>query len=183
MKVQVIYSSRSGCTRRLAEGIYEGIKVDEKTIHDLKDGVPVLDGDVILLGYWVDKGGPNEEMAAFLKTIEGKHVGLFCTLGFWADSVHGQQSLHRGAELVRDKNIVLGGCVCNGVLSEAMMESFRTRSSGPHSATPASEARWEVMKDHPTKNEIALAAERFNERIRLLEILSAQGIACTSIDI
>ncbi len=183
MKVQVIYSSLSGCTRRLAQGIYEGLKVEEKSIHDLKEGAPTLDGDVILLGYWVDKGGPDEAMAAFLKTIEGKKVGVFCTLGFWADSVHAQQSLHRGVELLKEKNTVLGGYVCNGVLSASIMESFRQRKDGPHSASPASEARWEVMKDHPTQCEIALAAERFNERLKLLELLSAQGLECASIDI
>ena len=59
MKVQVIYSSLSGCTKRLAEGIFNGLNAMDKTIHDLKDGRPELEGDIILLGYWVDKGGPN----------------------------------------------------------------------------------------------------------------------------
>ena len=38
MKVQVIYSSLSGCTKRLAEGIFNGLNAMNKTIHDLKDG-------------------------------------------------------------------------------------------------------------------------------------------------
>ena len=48
MKVQVIYASLTGCTRRLAEAIYEGVPAENKSIHDLKDGVPALDGDVLL---------------------------------------------------------------------------------------------------------------------------------------
>ena len=48
MKVQIIYSSLSGKTRRLAEYLYEGLNAEEKSIHDLKDGVPTLDGDVLL---------------------------------------------------------------------------------------------------------------------------------------
>ena len=47
MKVQIIYSSLSGKTRRLAEYLYEGLSAEEKSIHDLKDGVPTLDGDVV----------------------------------------------------------------------------------------------------------------------------------------
>ena len=58
MKVQVIYSSLSGCTRRLVEGIFNGLIVADKTIHDLKDGEPELDGDVILLGYGWIRAGP-----------------------------------------------------------------------------------------------------------------------------
>ena len=183
MKVQVIYSSLSGCTRRLAEGIFNGLNVADKTIHDLKDGEPALDGEVILLGYWVDKGGPNAQMKALMEKVEGKKVGVFCTLGFWADSTHAQGSLHNGVELLKEKNIILGGYVCNGALSQQMIDAFRSRTSGPHCANPASEARWALMKDHPTQCEIALAVERFNERLIMLEKLSGQGIEFASINI
>ena len=183
MKVQVIYSSLSGCTKRLAEGIFNGLNAMDKTIHDLKDGRPELEGDIILLGYWVDKGGPNAEMKAFMEKVEGKKVGVFCTLAFWADSTHAQGSLHSGVELLTEKNMILGGYVCNGALSQQMIAAFRSRTSGPHSATPANEVRWELMKEHPTPSEIALAAERFNERIALVEKLEAIGVEATSISI
>lgn len=183
MKVQVIYLSLSGCTRRLAAGIYDGLNAQSKSIHDLGNGEPVLDGDVLLLGYWVDKGGPNEQMKAFMEKVEGRRVGVFCTLGFWADSAHAQESLRRGAEALQKRNTILGGYVCNGALSQRMIDAFRARTSGPHSATPASEARWAVMKDHPTDNEIALAVERFNERLALLERLDEQGVEYASISI
>lgn len=88
MKVQVIYSSLSGCTRRVAEGIYNALQVQDKSLHDLAQGEPVLDGDVVLLGYWVDRGGPNAQMKAFMEKIEGKKVSVFCTLAYWADSNH-----------------------------------------------------------------------------------------------
>ena len=82
MKVQVIYSSLSGCTRRVAEGIYNALQVQDKSLHDLAQGEPVLDGDVVLLGYWVDRGGPNAQMKAFMEKIEGKKVSVFCTLAY-----------------------------------------------------------------------------------------------------
>lgn len=183
MKVQVVYSSLSGCTKRLAKGIYDGLNAQDKTLHDLNDGDPELTGDVILLGYWVDKGGPNEQMKEFMKKVEGKKVGVFCTLGFWADSTHAQQSLHNGVELIKEKNTVIGGYVCNGALSQQIIDNFRTRTSGPHSANPASEARWAILKDHPTQSEIALAAERFNERLNLLERLEQQNMEFAAISI
>lgn len=95
MKVQIIYSSLSGCTRKVAEGIYHSLIGVDKSIHDLKDGEPVLNGDILLLGYWVDKGGPNEQMHAFLEKLKGRTVGIFCTLAFYADSEHGYQSLKK----------------------------------------------------------------------------------------
>ena len=184
MKVQIIYSSLSGCTRRLAEGIFDALTVEDKELYDLAAGAPALDGDVVLLGYWVDKGGPNAAMKAFMKTIEGKNVGVFCTLAYWADSAHAHAALAAGAALVKEKNRVLGGYVCNGAMSQAMIDRFRANgTSGPHSASPANEARWALMKNHPTAAETALAAERFNERLRLLQTLTAQGLEYPAIHI
>ncbi len=154
MKIQVIYSSLSGSTKRLAQGIFDGLESSEKSIHDLAEGVPELTGDLLILGYWVDKAGPNEEMKAFMATLEGKTVGIFCTLAYFVDSTHGMQSLTNGIDLVKEKNTVLGSFVCNGALAPNLIEKFRSGGAGPHSATPDKELRWDLMKDHPTAAEI-----------------------------
>ena len=174
MKVQIVYSSLSGCTRRLAEGIFDAMAVDTKELYDLAAGTPELD----------DKGGPNAAMKAFMETIEGKNVGVFCTLAYWADSAHAHAALAAGAALVKEKNRVLGGYVCNGAMSQAMIDRFRANgASGPHSASPANEARWALMKNHPTAAEITLAAERFNERLCLLQTLETQGLEYPAINL
>ena len=182
MKVQVIYSSLSGRTKKLAEALYHAADTEEKSIHNLKDGVPELDGDVILLGYWVDKGGPNAEMKALLGQLKGKTLGLFCTLGFYADAKHGWDSIQNGVELVKENNTILGTYVCNGALSQEIIDSFRKAgTSGHHSASPENEIRWEIMKNHPTEAEINLAVERFNERIEILRQYQEQGLTFKSI--
>ncbi|MBQ9300838.1 MAG: hypothetical protein IJ214_10040 [Clostridia bacterium] len=183
MKVQVIYHSLSGCTEKLARGIFEGLKCENKTLHNLADGTPEIDGDVILLGYWVDQAGPCKPIRELAESLSGRHVGLFCTMAFWCDASHGTASLHNGAACVQEKNTVIGGIAVNGHMSQKMIDMFRAMGAGPHSANPASEARWALMKDHPSACEIALAAERFNERIALLEILSQRDIAFPSVAI
>ena len=50
MKIQVIYSSLSGCTKKLAQGIYDGLGDVEKSIHDLAEGEPALDSDILQIG-------------------------------------------------------------------------------------------------------------------------------------
>ena len=180
MKVQVIYSSLTGCTERVAKAIWNGLDTD-KSIHNLSDGAPVLDGDIILLGYWVDKGGPNHEMMEFLKTIQNKAVGIFCTLGYYADSVHAQQSVQAGIDCVKENNAVIGSYVCNGALSPEMIAAMRKGGSGPHAATPQKEIRWKIMENHPTPAECALAAERFRERVELYQCFREQNLEFTSI--
>lgn len=182
MKIQVIYSSLSGQTKKVAQAIFDAVAADDKTLHDLKDGEPALDGDVLLLGYWVDKGGPNAEMKAFLPKIQGKAVGIFCTLGYYADSSHAQKSLDAGIALVKEQNILLGSYVCNGALSESIIARFRKAgTSGPHSASPENELRWEILQSHPTQAELNLAAERFRERAYLYQKYRENGLAFSSI--
>ncbi len=165
MKVQIIYSSLTGCTKRVANAIFDGIDVEQKTIHDLKDGEPLLDGDIILLGYWGISGGPNDEMKEFLKTVKGKAVGIFCTLGYYADTDYAHQVLEAGVNSAKEHNEIIGSFVCNGAVSQTLIDG--QGKGGVHTPTEQKEIRWEIIKSHPTAAECALAAERFNERIRL----------------
>lgn len=165
MKVQVIYSSLTGCTKKVATAIFDGIDAEQKTIHDLKDGAPVLDGDIILLGYWGISGNPNDEMKEFLKTVKGKAVGVFCTLGYYADSAHARQTVEAGLDLVKENNEIIGAYVCNGAVAQTLIDG--QGKGGNHTPTEQKEIRWEIMRNHPTAAECALAAERFNERIKL----------------
>lgn len=183
MKIQIIYSSLSGRTEKLARAVAdEAAKKYECSLHNLKDGTPVLDGEVILLGYWVDKGGPNKEMKQFMETVEGKAVGVFCTLGAYADSAHAIHSIEAGIDCVKEKNIVIGSYICNGALSEKIIEMFRKNGKeGTHSASPENEIRWKVMANHPTKAECDLGAERFIERIGIYEEHKKQNLIFKSV--
>lgn len=179
MKVQIVYSSLTGCTKKLAYAIFDGIDAEEKTIHDLKDGAPVLDGDIVLLGYWGISGNPNDEMKEFLKTIQGKAIGIFCTLGYYCDSAHARQTVESGVALVKEKNEIIGSFVCNGAVAQNLIEG--QGKGGVHTPTEQKELRWEMIKNHPTAAECALAAERFRERIRLYTRCKQLNITFTSI--
>ena len=165
MKVQIIYTSLTGCTEKVARAIYDGLEGVEKSIHDLKDGIPVLDGDILLLGYWVIRGGPDEKTQKFLETIEGKAVGVFCTLGYYCDTNYGHSTLEGGIDLLKEKNQVIGGFVCSGaVASKLKQDQGKQERALP---TEQKEIRWEIGAAHPTEAECALAAERFRERVYL----------------
>jgi flavodoxin len=166
MKVLVTYSSLTGNTQKLAEGIYEGITAESKEIKPIKEVEDISDVDVVLVGYWVDKGGPNEEAKVFLEKIEGKKVGLFATLGFWSDSEHGWKSLINGENIVKEKNQVLAKYICQGKLSDKIISMFeKLPEDHPHAINDEKRKRYAIAKNHPSEADIAHGAELFRERL------------------
>ncbi|MGF7145225.1 flavodoxin [Anaerotaenia torta] len=167
MRVLVTYSSLTGNTKRLAEGIYEGIAADSKEIMPMKEVTGTDSYDVVLAGYWVDKGGPNEEARAFLEKLEGKKVGLFATLGFWPDTEHGWNSLINGENVIKEKNKVIAKYVCQGKLSEKIIAMFeKLPADNPHAINDEKRRRYEVAQNHPSPLDIAHGAELFRERLK-----------------
>lgn len=166
MKVLVTYSSKTGNTKKLAEGIFEGIGNVEKEIFPMKEVANLENYDIILAGYWVDKGGPNEEAKKFLETIENKKVGLFATLAFWPDSEHAYNAILNGEKIVKDKNHVIGKYICQGKIDEKLIEVFEKMPEGnPHRPTPEKRKRYKISANHPSNADISVAAEMFKERI------------------
>lgn len=168
MKVLVTYSSLTGNTQKLAEGIFEGLIIEDKEIKPMKEVSELDSYDIVLVGYWVDKGGPNEEAKKFLDRLEGKKVGLFATLGFWSDTEHGWNSLINGENIVKEKNKVIAKYVCQGKLSEKIITIFENLPvDNPHAINDEKRKRYEIAKDHPSALDIAHAAELFRERLRV----------------
>lgn len=166
MKTLITYSSKTGNTKKLAEGIYEGIQFEDKVILPIKDVTSIEEYDVILVGYWVDKSGPNEEAKNFLSTIKGKKVGIFATLGYWPDTEHAWTSLKNGEALVQENNKVIGKFICQGKLDEKIIAMFeKLPADNPHAITEEKRKRYEIAKNHPSKVDILSAVEMFQERL------------------
>ena len=179
MNVQIIYASRTGCTEKVAKAIAAGLPDHSVTLCNLADGTPEITGDVVLLGYWGIQGGPDKETAELIRTVRGKAVGVFCTLGYYADSRHGRDTLEAGFNLLKDRNEIIGGFVCNGAVAKNLMKGQgKIPGAVP---TEQKELRWAVMASHPTEAECSLAAERFRERIWLCEQSKKLGIPFRSV--
>lgn len=165
-KILITYSSKTGNTKKVAEGIYEGLEGMDRELLAMSEVETLADYDIVLAGYWVDKGAPNTEAAKFLETLKHKKVGLFATLAFWPDSEHAYQSLQNGEALVKEQNHVIGKYICQGKIDEKMVAFFEKMPEGnPHKPTPEKRKRYAISANHPSAADIAAAAEMFRERI------------------
>ena len=80
MKCAIIYSSMTGNTKLLADGVYR--QLDELVpIYTVKDKIDLDAYDTLCLGYWIKKGGCDKATKKLWDNIHDKKIVLFGTMG------------------------------------------------------------------------------------------------------
>lgn len=137
MKLLITYSSKTGNTKKLAEGLYNNLPFKEMDIMPIADVRNIDEYDTVLVGYWVDRAFPNKEAKIFMEQISGKRVGIFATLGAYPDSQHAWDSLVNGENIVKENNTVIGKFICQGKIDPRIVEMFKNLPNGKeHELTP-----------------------------------------------
>lgn len=166
MKILITYSSKTGNTKKLAEGLYNNLGHENMDIMPISEVNNLDNYDTVLAGYWVDKGGPNEEAKVFMENLQGKKVGLFATLGAYPDSEHAWKSLVNGESLVSEKNTVIGKYICQGKIDKRLIESFKNLPEGHvHRVTEEKLKRYKIAENHPNEIDILAGVNLFKDRL------------------
>jgi flavodoxin len=107
MKPCVVYFSRTGNTKRMAEAIAEAVKAP---IFDMTSSEPpvVEDFDLLIVGTPVEGFRPAKETMEFVERLlktEGKKSILFCTYALWKGRTFGilkKELSRKGYETIFD---------------------------------------------------------------------------------
>lgn len=121
-KYSVIYSSRSGNTKNLADQIIRILGTEDNLyFRDIKKAISekeVLDkvneSSIIFLGFWTDKGNCDEKMQEVIKKITHKKIYLFGTAGFGKDINYFNQIVERVKDNIDKSNQIIGQFMCQG---------------------------------------------------------------------
>ena len=97
-KWAVIYSSASGNTKTIAEEIATAAGADLFPIQNAPTDLSAY--EVVALGYWIRRGGPDDRMKAYLPQVANARVVLFQTHGTDVGSEHAVTSFARAAYLL-----------------------------------------------------------------------------------
>ncbi|MDR1239795.1 MAG: flavodoxin family protein [Treponema sp.] len=163
----IVYSSKTGNTRKLAEGIRQGLaeafagtdEAPELRIAAVEENPDPAEADWVLAGFWADRGTADAKAQQYLKSLEGRKIGLFGTLGAYPDSEHARDIGARVRELAAEKNIVLGCFLCQGKIDPALTERFKNLPPGnPHAMTEERMERHREAAKHPDENDLRAAA-------------------------
>jgi flavodoxin len=160
----IVYSSKTGNTRKLAEGIRRGLVealgsgpggVPEIRIAAVEENPDPNGADWLLLGFWADRGTADHKARDYLESLEGRRIGLFGTLGAEPDSKHAGDIQNRMRELAAKKNTVLGCFLCQGKIDPALIERFKNLPpDNPHAMTEERKKRYLEAAKHPDDHDL-----------------------------
>jgi flavodoxin len=173
----IVYSSKTGNTRKLAEGLQRGLAAALGAVRIVAvEDNPDPDGaDWILVGFWADRGNADEKVLGYLQSLEGRNVGLFGTLGAYPDSDHAKDIGQKVRGLAGAKNTVLGCFLCQGKIDPALIKRFKSLPpDNPHAMTPERVKRHEEAAKHPCDQDIAAAVAAC---LAMIEGASPEGIS------
>lgn len=151
----IVYDSKTGNTEKVARALAEA--AGERACLNKADNEVAWDAfDVIFVGYWVDKGGPNEKIKHLLQNIHAKKIVFFETLGAAPDSEHAQTCFANAGKYLSSDNTILGTLAIRGAIDPALIAMMRKMPAGsPHAPSKESEARWAAAASHPDNEDLA----------------------------
>lgn len=161
MKIAIIYESKTGNTKLIAETIKKACEKDNiiifKSVKDvLENGIKEEEIDLYFLGSWTDKGDCGDSMKEFSKTLNKEKVALFGTAGFGGSEEYYKSLADRFANRLSKDNEVLGYFYCQG----KMPMSIRTRYVSMLTTNPEDEKlkvsieNFDAAQSHPNTNDL-----------------------------
>jgi flavodoxin len=162
MKTLLTYTSKTGNTRKIAEAI-KAIAGSHLVYCDLAEAPDPQAFDAVIIGFWIDKGKPVQEAAAYIPKLKNKKTAFFYTLGASPESAHAAKCLQYTRSLFAGSDLV-GEFVCQGKVAAEMIDFFKTLPPGHHHAlTPENLALYRAAETHPDAEDLKNAQAVFRE--------------------
>ena len=96
-RYSILYSSKTGNTKKLAEKIRE-VLPEENCDYFGTEGAKALTSDILYIGFWTDIGSADPATLELLKSLKNKKIFLFGTAGFGGSEAYFQQVLGKELE-------------------------------------------------------------------------------------
>ena len=123
-KFVVIYASETGNTRQIAEEIFSAIRVENKSIIDIRSFDGTLDADVWFVGFWVNHSTCSLEIIDLLSSLHGKHVALFATCGLSGSGDYYRRIETNVHAFLPEDNNYLGAFFCRGKMPSEIRKRY-----------------------------------------------------------
>ena len=123
-RYSIIYSSKTGNTKKLAETIYNTLPQDKCNYYGTVDKVDSELSDVIYIGFWTEKGNADSLTIEFLKNIKNKKVFLFGTAGYGESEKYFANIINNVKKNIDKSNTIIGEFMCQGKMPLSVRERY-----------------------------------------------------------
>jgi flavodoxin I len=130
MRYAIVYSSRTGNTRRLAEALREALPAADCVYFGEPDP-RALEAETIYLGFWTDKGSCDEAAGAFLGSLSGQRLFLFGTAGFGGAPEYFEKILSGVRAKAAPTVKLVGSYMCQGQMPPAVRQRYEAMEESP----------------------------------------------------
>ena len=130
MSYAIVYSSRTGNTKALADAIREVLPPEDCCYFGPPDAA-ALAAQRLYICFWTDKGTCDGDTAAFLAQLSNQEVFLFGTAGFGGSAEYFEQIAHRVETLLPAGVTVLGHHLCQGRMPMTVRQRYAAMEDSP----------------------------------------------------
>ena len=122
-RYSILYSSKTGNTKKLAEKIRE-ILPEESCDYFGTEGAKALPSDILYIGFWTDKGSADKATAELLAKLKNRKIFLFGTAGVGGSEEYFTNILDNVKKLIDESNTVFGEYMCQGRKPDSLRERY-----------------------------------------------------------
>lgn len=130
MQFSIVYSSKTGNTRQLAEALHQALPAQCCLYFGPPDPA-ALQAPLVYVGFWTDKGCCDRETDAFLQQLDGQKVFLFGTAGFGGEAAYFDRILQAVAARLAGRGQLVGAHLCQGRMPPAVRRRYEAMEEGP----------------------------------------------------
>lgn len=123
MTYSIVYSSKTGNTKMLADALHQALPADDCLYFGAPDA-QALAVERIYIGFWTDKGTCDAETAAFLAQLTQQEIFLFGTCGFGGGVAYFEQILARVRDLLPESVQLVGSYLCPGKMPQSVRDRY-----------------------------------------------------------
>ncbi len=171
MKVAIVYESKTGNTKYIADAIRESCKDEEIILFQsveeaLGNNDQNQDIDIYFLGSWTDKGSCGNLMVEYCNSLESENVAIFGTAGFGGSIEYYETLAHKFSEALSNTNKVLGSFYCIGQLPISTKNRYLSllEKDPADKRLISSLENYHLSQGHPNSEDL-LNAKLFAKRI------------------
>lgn len=156
MKYAVIYQSKSGNTRFIAEKIFEQLAAPEKELCDIDKSAQLPVADMYFVGFGVHNESCSMDMIDCMELLEGMKFALFVTCGFVPSDQY-KAKLEKMLEVWFPENAeYLGMYLCQGKVEKKQQQTMIEEMP---EAGEQLQQLFLMGSSHPDEEDIRMAGE------------------------